>query len=192
MLAVCSGADVARGEIDVGQQAGQHIDAAHGLDGFLRLGIRIHQRRIDGSFCIFRRAADDVDDGAMGGAGGLELLVVLGGQIQPLLRSRAQAVDGVVEHFDVFFQRGHDARIGLESLDLLKLRQRRGLNLFQALGAGLQGAFIVRGQHRGTAGGEALAQPGQLETCAQAGNVLAAQFVHHAAELAKQQARSPR
>ncbi len=126
----------------------------------------------------------------MRGSGFFELLVVLFGKVQTFLRGRAEAADGVVEHFDVFFQRGHHARIGLEVLDLLKLRQRRGLNLFQALGAGLKGAFIVRGQHRGTASGEALAQSGQLETCSQTGNVAAAQFVHHAAELGQQEACS--
>ncbi len=76
------------------------------------------------------------------------LLLALGDDVEPFLCRLAEAVDGVVDAFDGFFQCAHHGLVGAEAFDFAQLGDRRGLGGLEVLGVLDTGRVIGGCQQR--------------------------------------------
>ena len=153
----------------VGRQVG-------GAEDRIDLRLRVHHRR--------RRGGDEI--GLRLAQGGI-LLVMQGGDVEPLARGRAEALDHVVDVLDGLVERRDDVLVGAEFDDLAELLQRQRLGFLHLLGAFVQRLFAARGQQRRPLAGKARALRRKLQAGGEAGDVPSAEVDHGSAETSEHQ-----
>ena len=185
-------AHVRGGKVAAGDDIAELADGLGGFGGVVGGKIGRSENGVDLGLGVQHRRACRGDESALCRTKRVILLVVEGGDIQPLAGGRGEALGRLVDVLDGLVERADHRLVGTELDDLAELLLGLLLQFLQLLGALVQRVLVLGGEQRRSLRGEACAERRQLQARRKARNVPSTEVDHAHAELLQHVARAGR